>query len=143
MSAVASSVIRQQPGGARGSGWVCISVPSLSRLAAIELLSTKNSLSLSETTQEALKLVSSGDSSSNVKALKIWVDTEGLDWLMTKKKIRLNTVKPPCPTVFPVKLTIHCSKSSSGLRAMKLQRFASSSMRPIHLSSQRTSLKAI
>lgn len=85
MNSVASSVTRQQPGGARGSGWVCISVPSLSRLAAIELLSTKNSLSLSETTQEALKLVSSGDSSSNVKALKIWVDTEGLDWLMTNK----------------------------------------------------------
>ena len=79
-----TSVVRQQP-ALSSKGWVCLRVPALTRLAALELLAESQTLEIPESTQEALKLISTANSKNSTNALKVWVDTDGLDWLVHTK----------------------------------------------------------
>ena len=84
MSTSTSMVVRQQPAFS-SKGWVCLRIPALTRLAALELLAESQTLEIPESTQEALKLISTANSKNSTNALKVWVDTDGLDWLVHTK----------------------------------------------------------
>lgn len=84
MSAGTHMVARQQP-ATTSKGWICLRIPALTRLAALELLAESQALDISESTQEALKLISTANAKNSVNALKVWVDTDGLDWLIHTK----------------------------------------------------------
>ena len=84
MSAV-MPIVRKLPPNATGSGWVCLSVPSLARMAALEILSESEALNISKVTQDALRMISIDQSKTNTKALKMWVDTDSLDWLVKNR----------------------------------------------------------
>lgn len=83
MSAV-MPIVRKLPPNATSSGWVCLSVPSLARIAALEILSESDSLNIPKVTQDALRMISVDKSKTNTK-LKMWVDTDSLDWLVKNR----------------------------------------------------------
>jgi hypothetical protein len=80
-----ATVIHQRPALAPDSqGWVLLRNPSFLRIAAQEILGEAQNLQMSEDTVEALKMISIDHPKSGV-TLKVWVDTEGLDWLVRHK----------------------------------------------------------
>ena len=83
MSAV-MPIVRKLPPNATSSGWVCLSVPSLARMAALEILSESESLNIPKVTQDALRMISVDKSKTHTK-LKMWVDTDSLDWLVKNR----------------------------------------------------------
>lgn len=83
MSAV-MPIVRKLPPNATSSGWVCLSVPSLARMAALEILSESESLNIPKVTQDALRMISV-DKSKTLTKLKMWVDTDSLDWLVKNR----------------------------------------------------------
>ena len=83
MSAV-MPIVRKLPPNATSSGWVCLSVPSLARMAALEILSESESLNIPKETQDALRMISVDKSKTHTK-LKMWVDTDSLDWLVKNR----------------------------------------------------------
>ena len=80
-----ATVIRQRPSLVSDmQGWVLLRNPSFLRLAAQEILSEAENLRMSDDTLEALKMISIDHPKSSV-SLKVWVDTDGLDWLVKHK----------------------------------------------------------
>jgi Protein of unknown function (DUF2857) len=80
-----STVVRQRPAVATDQqGWVLLRNPSFLRIAAQEILGEAKHLRMSDDTVEALKMISIEHPKSSV-ILKVWVDTEGLDWLVRHK----------------------------------------------------------
>lgn len=78
-------IVRRLPPNVTSAGWVCLSVPSLARMAALEILSESDNLDIPKVTQDALRMISIDQSKSNTKALKMWVDTDSLDWLVKNR----------------------------------------------------------
>ena len=77
-------IVRKLPPNATSSGWVCLSVPSLARMAALEILSESEALNITKVTQDALRMISIDKSKTNTK-LKMWVETDSLDWLVKNR----------------------------------------------------------
>jgi hypothetical protein len=85
MSPTSMSIRRLHPSvNPAAKGWLLLDNQAIARLAALEILKEAPSLKLTEETQDALKMISI-DHPQSYTSLKVWIETDGLDWLIKNK----------------------------------------------------------
>ena len=78
--------LRDRPTAGDKGQWLCVRSSSLSRFVALEILAESDSLKLTSELQDVLRQISVGQPlQGKVTLLPIWVETDGLNWIVRNK----------------------------------------------------------